>query len=51
MASGKLIDTPTWRALVAHQSKIKDARLRQLFADDPSNWQQAGPIGQGPSNH
>jgi glucose-6-phosphate isomerase len=35
MASGKLIDTPTWRALVAHQAKIKDAHLRQLFADDP----------------
>ena len=35
MASRELIDTPTWRALVAHQAKIKDAHLRQLFATPP----------------
>ena len=31
----QLIDTPAWQALSAHHAKIKDAHLRQLFADDP----------------
>jgi glucose-6-phosphate isomerase len=33
--STQLIDTPAWQALSAHQAKIKDAHLRQLFTDDP----------------
>jgi len=33
--STQLIDTPAWQALSAHHAKIKDAHLRQLFADDP----------------
>jgi glucose-6-phosphate isomerase len=33
--STQLIDTPAWQALLAHHAKIKDAHLRQLFADDP----------------
>lgn len=47
MSSGKLIDTPTWRALVAHQAKIKDAHLRQLFADDPSRAERFSAEGAG----
>ena len=47
MASGKLIDTPTWRALVAHQAKIKDAHLRQLFADDPKRAEKFTVEGAG----
>src|SRR5271156_1168662 len=29
------IDTPAWKSLQAHYEKIKDAQLRQLFADAP----------------
>ena len=47
MASGKLIDTPTWRALVAHQAKIKDAHLRQLFADDTKRAEKFTAEGAG----
>ena len=47
MASGKLIDTPTWRALVAHQAKIKDAHLRQMFADDPGRAEKFTAEGAG----
>jgi len=47
MASRKLIDTPTWRALVAHQAKIKDAHLRQLFADDPKRAEKFTAEGAG----
>ncbi len=28
-------DTPAWHALETHHTNIKDAHLRQLFADDP----------------
>ncbi|MEE8579449.1 MAG: glucose-6-phosphate isomerase [Hyphomicrobium sp.] len=47
MASRELIDTPTWRALVAHQAKIKDAHLRQLFADDPKRAEKFTAEGAG----
>jgi len=47
MSSGKLTDTPTWRALVAHQAKIKDAHLRQLFADDPTRAEKFTAEGAG----
>ncbi len=47
MASGKLIDSPTWRALVAHQAKIKDVHLRQLFADDPGRAEKFTAEGAG----
>ncbi len=30
-----LIETPAWKALAAHHEKLKDASLRDLFADDP----------------
>ena len=47
MTSRELIDTPTWRALVAHQAKIKDAHLRQLFADDPKRAEKFTAEGAG----
>ncbi len=47
MESRELIDTPTWRALVAHQAKIKDAHLRQLFADDPKRAEKFTAEGAG----
>ncbi|HET6846198.1 MAG TPA: hypothetical protein VFH29_05150, partial [Anaerolineales bacterium] len=28
-------ERPAWKALVAHQQKIRDLHLRKLFADDP----------------
>jgi glucose-6-phosphate isomerase len=31
----QLINSPAWQALSAHHAKIKDAQLRELFADDP----------------
>lgn len=36
MGSKQLTDTKTWQALKTHHAKIKDAHLRQLFADDPA---------------
>jgi len=35
MGSKQLTDSTAWHALEAHHAKIKDAHLRQLFADDP----------------
>ncbi|MGO9060383.1 MAG: glucose-6-phosphate isomerase [Candidatus Binataceae bacterium] len=35
MAQVRPTETAAWRALQAHYEKIKDAHLRQLFADDP----------------
>jgi glucose-6-phosphate isomerase len=29
-------ERPAWKALVAHQQKIRDLHLRKLFADDPT---------------
>jgi glucose-6-phosphate isomerase len=31
---------PAWQALVAHQKKIRDVHLRQLFADDPQRGER-----------
>jgi glucose-6-phosphate isomerase len=31
---------PAWQALVAHQKKIRDVHLRQLFADDPKRGER-----------
>ena len=28
-------ERPAWKALVAHQQRIRDLHLRKLFADDP----------------
>ncbi len=30
-----LLQRPAWKALQAHQQKVRDVHLRQLFADDP----------------
>ncbi len=30
-----LMERPAWKALEAHYRKIRDVRLRSLFADDP----------------
>ncbi len=35
MGSKKLTDSTAWKALEAHHNEIKDAHLRELFADDP----------------
>jgi len=32
----RIIDTPQWQALAAHHEQIKDAHLRDLFAEDPT---------------
>ena len=34
-AIGSLTTRPSWKALEAHQKKIRDMHLRTLFADDP----------------
>ncbi|HUU25494.1 MAG TPA: glucose-6-phosphate isomerase [Methyloceanibacter sp.] len=43
----QLINSPAWQALSAHHAKIKDAHLRQLFADDPSRAARFSAEGAG----
>ena len=47
MGSKKLTDSTAWQALEAHHAKIKDAHLRQLFADDPGRAERftVGGVG------
>src|SRR6266496_3896265 len=33
-------ERPAWKALVAHQQKIRDLHLRKLFADDPKRGER-----------
>src|SRR5580765_2933726 len=33
-------ERPAWKALVAHQKKIRDLHLRKLFADDPTRGER-----------
>ncbi len=42
-----LTQTPAWQALLAHHRQIKDAHLRQLFADDPSRGSRLTVEGAG----
>jgi glucose-6-phosphate isomerase len=42
-----LTETPAWAALRAHYQKIKDAHLRQLFADDPKRGEHLSAEGAG----
>ena len=43
----RLSETPSWHALGAHYEKIKDVRLRQLFADDPGRGERLVAEGCG----
>ena len=43
----QLINTPAWQALSAHHAKIKDAHLRQLFADDSARAARFSAEGAG----
>ena len=47
MGSRQLINTTAWQALEAHHAKIKDAHLRQLFADDPGRAERFTVEGAG----
>src|SRR5665648_838551 len=47
MGSTQLVDTPAWQALEAHHAKVKDAQLRQLFADDPDRATRLSVEGAG----
>jgi glucose-6-phosphate isomerase len=40
-------ETQAWRALQAHYEEIKDAHLRQLFADDPGRGEKFTAEGAG----
>jgi len=40
-------DTPAWRALAAHYDQIKDAHLREMFADDADRAAQFTAEGAG----
>ncbi len=42
-----LTETVAWQALGAHYAKIKDAHLRQLFADDPRRAKRFSAEGAG----
>src|SRR4026209_40046 len=33
-------ERPAWKALVAHQQKIRDLHIRKLFADDPARGER-----------
>ncbi len=48
MPDTKLVDSPQWRDLVAHQADVADLNLRDLFAADPTRGRdltaQAGDI-------
>ena len=33
-------ERPAWKALVAHQQKVRDLHLRKLFADDPTRGER-----------
>ena len=43
----QLINSPAWQALSAHHAKIKDAHLRELFADDPGRAARFSAEGAG----
>ncbi len=47
MGSTKLTDSASWQALAAHHAKIKDAHLRELFADDPDRAKRFAAEGAG----
>ncbi|MDX2318089.1 MAG: glucose-6-phosphate isomerase [Hyphomicrobiaceae bacterium] len=47
MGSKKLTDSTAWQALETHHAKIKDAHLRQLFADDPGRAERFTVDGVG----
>ena len=47
MGSTKLTETASWQALAAHHATIKDAHLRQLFADDPNRAKRFTAEGAG----
>jgi len=38
---------PAWRALTAHQAKIRDVHMRKLFADDPDRAERFSVEGAG----
>ncbi len=40
-------ETPAWQALKTHYEEIKDARLRRLFADDPTRAENFTAEGAG----
>jgi hypothetical protein len=43
----QLNDTAAWKALASHHAQIKDAHLRQLFADDPGRGERLTTEGAG----
>ncbi len=45
--AASLIHMPAWQELDAHYRKIKDAHLRQLFADDPKRGERFAFEGAG----
>jgi glucose-6-phosphate isomerase len=47
MTTQRPIDTSAWKALQTHYAKIKDAQLRQLFADDPQRGTRFTAEGAG----
>jgi glucose-6-phosphate isomerase len=39
-ATQPLTSRPAWKALAAHQNKVRDVHLRKLFADDPQRGER-----------
>src|SRR4029077_10854235 len=44
-------ERPAWKALVAHQQKIRDLHLRKLFGDDPKRGERMTVEAVGLSLH
>ncbi len=40
MTETSLRDRPAWKALEVHYQKMRDAQLRQLFADEPGRGER-----------
>src|SRR5690348_7397933 len=47
MTTQRPIDTAAWKALQAHYEEIKNAQLRQMFADDPQRGTRLTAEGAG----
>ena len=45
--SGRLRDTPAWKALERHHSEIGGTHLRELFAEDPERGSRMTAAGAG----
>ena len=46
-SAGPLTSAPAWKALAAHHERVRDQRLRELFAQDPARGERLTAEGAG----